>query len=364
MSSIVKSKSFKSTATARPGDKLIPLGNLDSYRPLDSIRTICFFIVRHKLDETLMRESLDKTIREQIPILGARIEGKIGPNERQRYRLPQPFPDDYELFKWSSKSVAKSLDEANILPPTKDPKSVVIWGRPIPEIEKDLSPDSEDWPVERKFERPGCPMLLVHLTKYTDATVVATNLPHAVCDQMGYGSFVRAWMQVAKGETPPKFLELEPDELSGSKLSQEELRRKGTYRVPTGLERLSAMVGYGPETMKQPDEDRRLAFLPAPMVARLKEKCQEEIQKKYGGEMMHLSSADVIAGIVAKLGHLHRKKTKTMLLSGSLNGQFTSSYPYYPEAPNRAQLEGVILASRQTSPTYTTPSPTAASTSP
>lgn len=321
MDTILKSKGFKGAATVRPGDKVIPLGNPDSLKPFDSIRSICFFIVRHQLDETLLRESLDKTIREHLPILGARIEGQLGPNERQAYRSPQPFPKDYKLFKWSSKSVSTPFEESNILPSTKDPKSVVIWGRSIPEIEKDLSPDTPDWPVERKFEQPDCPLLLVHLTKFPDATVVTTNLPHAVSDMLGYASFVRAWMQVAKGETPPKFLELDPHALDGKEVSEEELRRKGTYRVPTSVERLSAMVSYAPESMKQPDEDRRLAFLSAPLITRLKERCQKEIQKKYGGETLHLSSADVIVGVVMKLGHLHRKKTRPMLLSGTVNGQ-------------------------------------------
>lgn len=340
----------------RLGDKVIPLGNADSLKPLDCIRSICFFIVRHDLDETLLRQSLDKTIREHLPILGARIEGKIGPKERPQYRLPRPFPGDYELFKWSSKSVSTSFEDANILPSTKDPKSVVIWGRPIPDIEKQLSPDTSDWPLEREFEKPDCPLLLVHLTKYSNATVVTTNLPHAVSDMMGYASFIRAWLQVAKGETPPRFLELEPDALNGPKLSEEELRRKGTYRVPTPLGRLAAMASYGPESMSQPDEDRRLAFLPAPMIAKLKERCQREIQEKYGGEKMYLSSADVIAGLVTRLGHLHRKKTKPIFLSGTVNGKSIPSLlsPCLSNTPSQPAVAIPIF--RLTSPTSTTPS--------
>lgn len=326
MSTIVRSQKLNSTAKVRPGDKVVTLGNLDSFKPIDTIRSICFFIIRHQLDERLLRDALDTTIRQHLPIVGARIEGQVGPKERQRYRLPQPFPDDYELFRWSSKAVSKSFDESNILPSTKDPKSIMVWGRPIPEIEKDLSPDTPDWPVERKFEQPDCPLLLVHLTKFTDATVVTTNLPHAVADMMGYASFIRAWLQVAKGETPPAFLELDPDALMGPKISDEEIGRKGAYRVPGSVSRLSAMMSYGPESMKQPDEDRRLAYLPAPMITKLKDSCQRQIKEKYGGDL-RISSADVITGIVAKLGHLHRTKPKNMLLSGSLNGASVHNSP-------------------------------------
>jgi hypothetical protein len=46
------------------------------------------------------------------------------------------------------------------------------------------------WPKEHKFEQPNTPLILVHISKYADATAVALNLPHAFSDQMGFGSMI------------------------------------------------------------------------------------------------------------------------------------------------------------------------------
>jgi hypothetical protein len=54
--------------------QIIPLKPLDQWRPLENIQTFLFLVVREKLEETAMQDSLDRLIRDHLPILGARIE--------------------------------------------------------------------------------------------------------------------------------------------------------------------------------------------------------------------------------------------------------------------------------------------------
>lgn len=290
----------KASAPSRPGTERIPLGTLNQWKPVHNIRTIVFFIVRQVLDEDLLRESLDKLIRNHLPILGARIE-PTGPKSLPlQYNLPKPFPENYELFRWSCKSTASSFESEKLLPVVDNPKGIITWGRSIPDLEAQWSP--ENWPVERKHEEPDTPIILVHITNYTDATVVTTNIPHAVCDQVGYASFMRAWLQVAKGETPPPFLELSHDALDGTKgLPREVLRRKGAFRLTTTQERIRAYACYGPELMTQSEEDRRLMFLSGSLISKLRARHNEALKEKYGSDAPVLSSGDIIAAIATKV---------------------------------------------------------------
>ncbi|KAJ5684490.1 BCL5p [Penicillium maclennaniae] len=158
--------------------------------PIDNIRTFVFLVVRATLNEEAMRTALDRLIRNHLPILGSRLEA-VSKSGKLAYRLPTSFPAEYQLFLWSSDIVDSTLADAQLLPKETHADCDILHGpRSIPELEGEWTPST--WPRERRFEAPDTPLLLVHITRYTDATVVALNLPHAVADQMGFGSLITA----------------------------------------------------------------------------------------------------------------------------------------------------------------------------
>lgn len=295
--------------------QIIPLKPLDQWRPLENVRSLLFLVVREVLNEEAMRESLDRLIRDYLPILGARIELK---KSDLAYRLPKSFPPSYRLFEWSSNAVDSSLEDTNLLPRGPQPTSSPSFAPAnIPEMEKEWTPSN--WPVERKYEKPNAPLLFVHITKYTNGTIVALNIPHAVCDQLGLASMINAWMNVLNGETPPQFVELPLDALDGPSLSQKELRKKGRYRILSSREQVTKILPYIPGFVRDLKELRKTLFLPTELVDDLRERCMGTLKTKYGQDAAQISNADVISAILAKLAYLDSNPSKMVTLSTSLN---------------------------------------------
>ena len=287
-------------AMAHPApSKVIPLDPIDQWRPINNIRSLLFFIVPKLLDENLLRASLDGLIRYHIPILGARIKAS-GIKGSLEYHLPEPFPDGYSLFRWSKSSVSSTLAATQLLPVVDNPKCIVTWGPSIARLEDAWSPS--DWPTERKYEDPDTPLLLVHITSYVDTTVIATNLPHAVSDQMGYASMIEAWLQVAGGEDPVQFLQQRQDMLRGGyDLPVQELRKKGHFRLATKHEQFRTLLGLLPELIRQPKEERRLMLLSGPLITRLRDRNNAILAARHGPESPLLTNGDVISSILLKV---------------------------------------------------------------
>ena len=296
-----KKKTSKGAAVKRPEGKVIPLSFRDQWNPISNIRSLLFLIVREVLDEQLMKDALDKLIREHLPILGARIDAS-GPDGSLEYHLPHTFPEGYRLFEWSSKVVNKTFAEANVLPPVGKLDKIATFFPSIPEMEAQWTPEA--WPRERKDEVPDCAILLVHITHYKDATVVSTNLPHAVADQKGYASLIEAWIEVMKGREPAEFMELRDDELQGADLPISELKKKepkGLYRITNKKERAQVALGFALDVIPQPKETRRTLLFSDAMVKNLRDKFNAEIKDKDGEGAMTLTNGDVITAVLIKV---------------------------------------------------------------
>ncbi|KAJ5561842.1 BCL5p [Penicillium sp. DV-2018c] len=299
--------------------RVIPLEPIDQWVPIDNIRSIVFMVVRESLNEDALRHALDRLIRDHLPILGARLE-TISTKGDLAYRLPNSFTADYKLFEWSNQTVDSSLAAAKVLPESPRVDSGPFYGPcSIPEVEQKWAPST--WPKERKFEEPDTPLLLVHIIKYTDATVVTLSLPHAVSDQMGFASLITAWLQIVKGETPADFLQLQPGALDGPKLSRKELRRKGEYRIMNRLEKTRYIMGLLPELILNPEETRRMLFLPVKLVEELRDRHTQTLKKEFGEDTVPLTNGDIVVALLAKFAYFGHKTKRKVNLNSVLNGR-------------------------------------------
>ncbi|CAG9950929.1 unnamed protein product [Clonostachys rosea f. rosea IK726] len=287
-------------------------------KPMDNIRSLLFFVVKFHLDEKLLRAALDRLIRDHLPLLGGRIK-RASDGTKFEYHIPEPFQDNHKLFEWTSRSILTTLDEANLLPSSMAEDSLVSFSKPsIPEIEQHWRP--ADWPLERRHDKPDTPLLLVHLTSYADATILSTNLPHAVADQMGYASIIKAWLQITRGETPRPFLELKDNTLFSTEgFSAEDLYGKGRYHTWDNSERRKAILHMIPELILYPKEVRQVLRLSVSGVERLRGQWDEKTKQKYGVDSLPLTNGSVISALVIKLGHYHRKTPKPLTHTYSVN---------------------------------------------
>ncbi|KAL7808678.1 hypothetical protein V8C26DRAFT_412848 [Trichoderma gracile] len=306
-------------------ETIIPLSAKDQWRPINNIRSLLFIVVRDILDESLMKSSLDKLIREHIPLLGARI--KTRPDGWLEYHLTTPFPPKHKLFGWSTSTFSYTLERAHLVPEPDPQRGITI----LPDVTT-LEPRwiPSHWPVLRCQDTPDTPLLLVHLTYYKNATVVATNLPHCVSDQMGYGSVLNAWIDIMKGREPLPFIDIPPDGLDGDKdISTKDLFRKYEYRLRTKRERAEVLMGIVPELVVRSKETRCILFLPVGLVTGLRDRWRRELKGKYGAEASDITNGDVIVGIIAKFANMHRKRTKKQVITGPAN--LRGHHPLLPQ---------------------------------
>ncbi|KAJ9132457.1 Chloramphenicol acetyltransferase-like domain protein [Pleurostoma richardsiae] len=299
--------------------EVIPVPPTDMQTPVRNIRTRTFFIVDDRLDEAALRNGLDRLIRDHWRKLGARLvtRSKDGLFE---YHLPQVFSENYELFKWSSEEKDRPFDTvASALKPPAQEKGIALlpamktidsWFRPA------------DWPFHRADEAPDVPMLFLHVSLFTDATVIAISCPHILTDQLGMANIARAWMGILEGNAPPPMVGDKDDVLPGQKPYAEypkrEIFRKGRMRVRRRFEYFFVVLGFIPEMVIDRVEESYTLFFPLPLVDSLRERYSKTLEEKYGASP-DITNGDVLTGIITKFARLHDKKTRTMSLSQTVN---------------------------------------------
>lgn len=287
-------------APSPSGVKVVSLKPIDQRSVVRQIRTLVFFAVKANLDVEALRASLDTLIRLHLPILGASVKRGAAKGDLDAYHYPERYPDDAVLFAWSAVSVDTTLEAAGLLPDVSKPKGAVVWGRKIPDFEAAWTP--QDWPRECRDDKPDTPLLLVHVTRYQDATVVSLNIPHFVSDQKGIASMMTAWLLVAGGKPPPQFVNLGVHDLDGpADLPSSELRKKGTYRLKSKGEHIRTIIGFMPDIIRNREEERRLLFLSAATVTSLRDKCNKELGAKYGKDGLSLTNGDIVSAVLVKV---------------------------------------------------------------
>ncbi|KAK1237402.1 hypothetical protein MKX08_003027 [Trichoderma sp. CBMAI-0020] len=300
----------------KSSEKVIPLCAKDQWRPISSIRSLAFIVVRDILDGDFMNESLVKLITEHIPLLGSRIKPS-GTNGWLQYHLISPPPDNYKIFGWSVSNIGSTLGDSKLVPDQDSQGGITILPD-VTALESCWIP--ADWPILRNQDKPETPLLLVHLTYYTDATIVAVSLPHCVSDQIGLGSVLSSWTDIIKGKEPLPFINLPQGALEGDKtISEKELRKKYEFRLKTKADRAGVLMGIVPELVIRPKETRCTLYFPVELIAGIRERWQKEIQAKYDAKAAGITNGDAIAGIIVKLGNLHRKRPKKQLFTSAVN---------------------------------------------
>jgi hypothetical protein len=282
--------------------EIIPVSWSDQPNPIPNLRTRTFFITDHPLDEQILKNGLDKLIRNHWRKLGARIFPSRG-DARLEYHLPHVFPDEHELFKWSSVSAGSSYGETYELSKILHPGDGVAFLPNMETIDARLRP--QDWPYERKDEPPSSPLLYVHLTKFSDGAVLAISLPHVFADQGGLANIIKAWLTVIEGKVPPKMTGYKDDVLGSKKLSNIEVKqngRVGRMRIRSKKDQALVIGRIALDLLKDKKEESRLVFLPVQVVQNLRDKARERLDGKHT-LANEISNGDIITAIFTKVGY-------------------------------------------------------------
>jgi len=279
--------------------EVIPIPETDQHKPVPDLRTRTFFIVDDALDEDVLRKALERLICDHWRKLGARIvPRKVGFLE---YHLPKVFPDNYELFRWSSKGHAHSFDEfRSKMTPAAEQKGVEFLSS-MHEIDTWFRPS--DWPFNRSADPPNSPILYVHLSLFTDVTVIFVSIPHVVADQLGKASIIRAWLGLVEGKQPPPMHGNNEDVLPGktpfNQIPKDKAYRKGKIRVRRPLENFFVNLGLIPELIRHPKEEAHILFFPHFLTQSLRERCVKQLEEAHKGPVV-LTDGDVLTAILTK----------------------------------------------------------------
>ncbi|KAF5557572.1 hypothetical protein FPHYL_7659 [Fusarium phyllophilum] len=298
--------------------EIIPVSWSDQPNPIPNLRARTFFITDHPLEEQILKNGLNKLIRNHWRKLGACIFPSRG-DTRLEYHLPHVFPDDYELFKWSSVSASYSYGETYELSKILHPGDGVAFLPNMETIDARLRP--QDWPHERNDEAPNSPLLYVHLTKFSDGAVLAISLPHVFADQGGLANIVKAWLSVIEGKMPPEMTGYRNNVLGGEKISIIEGsrgNRSGRMRIRSMKEQALAIGRIALDLLKDKKEESRLLFLPIQVVQSLRDKARERLDGKHF-LASEISNGDIITAIFTKLARIDSESKYDTSLSSTIN---------------------------------------------
>lgn len=280
--------------------EIIPIPLTDQLKPMNNIRTRTFFILDAFLDEELLRSALDHLIREHWRKLGARLITR-SEDGLLEYHLLRKFGEKHKLFHWSSEEYNHSIDKLDSLPKATPPDKGISLLPPLSSIENWFRP--ANWPYELT-DAPGAPLLYVHMSLFTDATVIATSLPHVVADQFGLANIMKAWLGQVKGKAPPSMVGFSSDifanEKSYADYREEEVVRKGRERVRDNMEYLFVIAPLVPELIIHWKEIPHTVFFPLPLVQSLHERHSKVLAKQYSTDC-GISNGDIITAILLKV---------------------------------------------------------------
>lgn len=283
--------------------EVIPVALINQQKPLPNIRTQTFFVIDGRLDSHLLEGALDQLIRQHWRKLGARLVAR--PEDgRLEYHLPRVFAEDYALFNWSSTDSDYSIQKAGPSHLATAPaEEGVRLLPPLGTVEHLFRP--ADWPYECKDEPPNAPLLYVHLSRFSDASVVAISMPHSLGDQFGLATIMRAWLAQARGESPPPMMDATDGKIPEppkqyAEYPREEIVRKGKMRIRRWGEYLFIVLLFIWDQIVHSKEVSYTMFLPRPLVAGIRERHAKTIVEKYGADP-GISSGDIITGICLKV---------------------------------------------------------------
>jgi hypothetical protein len=183
------------------------------------------------------------------------------------------------------------------------------------------------------------PQLSLHITSFTDATLVALSWPHTLMDVMGQHALLRAWSLVLAGredKVPPVLgaredaifaAADEPGEVSGFELGRERLQ---------GWAMLAFGLRFAWDMLWNQVVDTRTVYLPKAVVCELRREAEADLAAEDGGEgKPFVSEGDVLTAWATRAVALSQPQPRPMTVLHAVNARF--------RLPSLAQASGVYI---------------------
>ncbi|KAJ4982804.1 BCL5p [Stagonosporopsis vannaccii] len=324
-------------------DVIYPVHKLDdtsTFRNLLLAWTISFNDV---MDAEMLRSSLARLLEiGDWRKLGGRL--KLKENGALEIHVPRMFTADRPAFSYSHEEINMGLEDHEA---TKN----------FPKYNGDIS----FWPSPHSFQalaapngtpkRPkdlclgDTPQMSLHITAFTNATLIAITWPHTLMDIMGQQALLHAWSLVLQGrdsEVPP-VLGAHEDALS-------EAVKSFTEKVPeynlkprelTGSSLIKFVARYLWDLARGPKPETQTVCLPFQVMAALRLQAQLDIATSSSGEKpAFVSDGDILAAWAMRAISTSLPRPRPMTALHVMNARFRM--PQLNNAPG-IYLQNMIL---------------------
>ncbi|KAF7194592.1 O-acetyltransferase PaAT-2 [Pseudocercospora fuligena] len=305
-------------------DTIYPLHMLDDTRTLHSIVVAWTLRFDDVLDPEKLKDALSKLLEiGDWRKLGGRL--RLKEDGSLELHSPNIYTAERPAFAYSQVEVATAIDEdplARQLP--KAAKSPSI--QKGPELFQKFAAREDAPRTIDDFLRNDTPVLSLHITPFSDATLVAISWPHILMDVMGQQALVRNWSRVLAGEQSQvaPLLGARDDVLSIA--AEAEDPNPEPFLVArqklTGLGMLSFGSRMAWDVFWNTAETRSI-FLSATAVSGLQERSRDELAKMRPGERPHLISInDILTAWMARIVSSSLPQPRPLTVLHAINTRF------------------------------------------
>lgn len=178
------------------------------------------------------------------------------------------------------------------------------------------------------------PQFSVHVTSFTNATLVGVSWPHTAMDVIGQQAFLHAWSLVLSGKssTVPPVLGAQEDALltltSDPASSQDAYTLNSQRLAGFGMVKFGARFAW--DMLTQPASSTRTMCLPAPALAELRLRAQENLQSPD-----FISDGDILAAFLINCISNSLPSPRPMTALHAMNARF--------RLPSLINAQGVYL---------------------
>lgn len=164
------------------------------------------------------------------------------------------------------------------------------------------------------------PQLSVHVTNFTDATLVGILYPHTMMDGMGRVALIQAWSLVLAGrETEVPTLAGTRDDIMATVGTASDITEQEPWMmmpmVMSGLGKLRWGSRLLWDILWCPQADEKVMCVPPALQEQLRRQAQKELVERRGSEAPFISNSDVLAAWVLHLVGRSQPQPRPMTLS-------------------------------------------------
>ena len=177
--------------------------------------------------------------------------------------------------------------------------------------------------------RQNLPQISLHITSFSDFTLVALTWPHIMMDAIGQQALLHGWSLVLAGEEEkvPSFLGAREDVLWEAE-SSTNYGGQGEFVLErkhlTGMSKLMFIFRFLWDKFWNPPREYRLVLLPRNAFERLQRRIKGEVAgtAQSGGQIPFVSEGDILTAWVTRVVASSEPKTRPITVAVISNARF------------------------------------------